>query len=187
MDGDIGQIGLFAGHFEPYGWRFCDGRLLNIAQNTALFSIIGTTYGGDGSTTFGLPDLRGRVPLGVGQGPKLSDVTLGQLGGSERYEAALTAGQMAAHSHSFNVANDNADTSPASNSTLLAAKASDSVPLPINFYRSYKTGDAVTTLHSAAIGPAGKPSPDPLKIETRSPFCGMNYIICVQGLFPQRW
>ncbi len=79
----IGEIKFFAGNFAPRGWAFCDGQLLAISQNTALFSILGTTYGGDGRTTFGLPDMRGRSPLHAGRGPGLSDIRQGQKGGSE--------------------------------------------------------------------------------------------------------
>ena len=96
----IGQITLFAGNFAPRGWAFCNGQLLSIAQNTALFSILGTTYGGNGQTTFALPDLRGRVPVHAGQGPGLSNYDLGQQGGAE--SVTLTTAQMPAHTHPAN-------------------------------------------------------------------------------------
>lgn len=85
MEGYISQIILFAGNFEPRHWAFCDGRLLPIAQNTALFSLIGTTYGGDGMRTFALPDLRGRIPLGAGSGPGLNPCYLGDREGGDKY------------------------------------------------------------------------------------------------------
>ena len=93
----IGEIRMFAGNFAPRGWAFCDGQLLPISQNTALFSILGTTYGGDGRTTFGLPDLRGRVPVHAGRGPGLSDIRLGQKGGAET--STLTVANMPNHNH----------------------------------------------------------------------------------------
>jgi microcystin-dependent protein len=93
----IGGIGMFAGNFEPQSWKFCDGQLLSIAQNTALFSILGTTYGGDGETTLGLPDLRGRVPMHEGSGSGLTPRTLGQKGGDET--ETITVSQMPSHSH----------------------------------------------------------------------------------------
>jgi MYXO-CTERM domain-containing protein len=95
----LGQIGLFAGDFAPAGWAFCDGQLLPIAQNTALFSLLGTTYGGNGQTTFSLPDLRGRLAVDFGQGPGLSNVDLGQVWGVE--SLTLNDSQLAAHTHNF--------------------------------------------------------------------------------------
>jgi microcystin-dependent protein len=87
----IGEIRLFAGNFAPVGWAFCDGQLLAVSQNDALFSLLGTVYGGDGQTTFGLPDLRGRAPLHAGQGPGQPDYTLGASGGTDSSAAATTA------------------------------------------------------------------------------------------------
>tara|TARA_R110001632_G_scaffold107700_1_gene217385 strand:- start:322 stop:924 length:603 start_codon:yes stop_codon:yes gene_type:complete len=97
MNPFIGQIMLFAGNFAPRTWAFCDGALLAISSNTALFSILGTTYGGDGRTTFGLPDLRGRVPVGPRRGPGLSTYDLGERGGAET--AAVALAQLPSHSH----------------------------------------------------------------------------------------
>src|SRR6478672_10112699 len=93
----LAEIIMFAGNFAPRGWAFCQGQILSIAQNTALFSLLGTTYGGNGQTTFALPDLRGRVPVGTGQGPGLSNYDLGQVSGSE--SVTLTVSQMPAHNH----------------------------------------------------------------------------------------
>src|SRR5438132_384897 len=93
----LGEIRMFCGNFNPRGWALCNGQLLSIAQNTALFSILGTTYGGNGQTTFALPDLRGRVPVHPGQGPGLSMYNLGENGGAE--SVTLTAAQMPAHQH----------------------------------------------------------------------------------------
>ncbi len=98
MEGFIGEVRIFAGNFAPRSWAFCEGQLLAISQNSALFSILGTTFGGDGRTTFGLPDLRGRVPVGAGHGPGLSDYRLGAKGG--RYQATLTTNELPSHQHS---------------------------------------------------------------------------------------
>lgn len=96
----VGEIRMFAGNFAPRGWAFCDGQLLAVSQNDALFSLYGTIYGGDGRTTFGLPDLRGRIPLHQGHGPGLSERRLGSKGGAEK--VTLTTNQLASHSHDWN-------------------------------------------------------------------------------------
>src|SRR5689334_24076195 len=93
----LAEIVLFAGNFAPRGWAFCWGQILSIAQNTALFSLLGTTYGGNGQTTFALPNLASRFPIGAGQGPGLSNYTLGQLAGTE--STTLTINNMPAHNH----------------------------------------------------------------------------------------
>ncbi|MCK7613614.1 phage tail protein [Roseibium sediminicola] len=96
----VGEIRMFAGNFAPRGWAFCDGQLLAVSQNDALFSLLGTIYGGDGRTTFGLPDMRGRIPIHAGTGPGLSPRRLGSKGGAEK--ETLTTNQLASHSHDFN-------------------------------------------------------------------------------------
>lgn len=96
----VGEIRMFAGNFAPRGWAFCDGQLLAVSQNDALFSLYGTIYGGDGRTTFGLPDMRGRIPLHQGQGPGLSSRRIGSRGGSEN--ETLTTNQLPSHSHTLN-------------------------------------------------------------------------------------
>ena len=93
----VGEIRMFAGNFAPRGWAFCDGQLLAVSQNDALFSLLGTIYGGDGRTTFGLPDMRGRIPIHAGHGPGLSERRLGAKGGAE--QVTLTVNQMPSHGH----------------------------------------------------------------------------------------
>ena len=97
----IGEVSLFAGYFAPRDWAFCDGHLLAISQNQALFSLLGTMYGGDGQTTFGLPDLRGRVPVHFGEGPGLDNVSIGQKWGAE--SVAFSSSQMPSHDHTISV------------------------------------------------------------------------------------
>src|SRR5690242_20434903 len=97
MEGTIAEIRMFAGNFAPRGWAFCQGQILSIAQNTALFSLLGTTYGGNGQTTFGLPDFRGRTAVGTGQGPGLPSITLGELAGEPTHTLIIT--EMPAHNH----------------------------------------------------------------------------------------
>src|SRR5437899_12703586 len=113
----IGEIVMFAGNFAPRGWAFCNGQILSIAQNTALFSILGTTYGGNGQTTFALPDLRGRVPMHPGQGPGLTNHTLGEVAGSET--TTLLSSNMPQHTHALNC-NSAAGTQPSPSSGFLA-------------------------------------------------------------------
>ena len=110
----VGEIRMFAGNFAPRGWAFCDGQLLAVSQNDALFSLLGTIYGGDGRTTFGLPDLRGRLPLHAGTGPGLSPRRLGAKSGAEK--VTLTVNQLPSHNHEFRGTNDlSASPNPSSN------------------------------------------------------------------------
>jgi microcystin-dependent protein len=119
----IAEIRIFAGNFPPRGWAFCNGQLLQIAQNTALFSLIGTTYGGDGRTTTALPDLQGRAPLHPGHGPGLSSRRLGEAGGEVVVE--LTPAEMPSHSHALVASGDTAaDADPAGNVPAVATGAS---------------------------------------------------------------
>lgn len=172
MDPFIGSISLFAGTFAPRGWAFCAGQLMPIAQNQALFSIIGTYYGGDGMTTFGLPDLRGRVPVGLGAGPGLSNITQGEQGGVEA--TTINVAQMPAHTHSLNGYNDAADASTPENA--LSASAG---PLNNAFK---KATNANTQMNSSAIGRTGDSQP----LNVRNPYLGLNYIIALQGVYPSR-
>src|SRR5450631_4459450 len=109
MDPLLASIIIFASNFPPKGWAFCNAQILSIAQNTALFSLLGTTYGGDGITTFALPDLRGRLPVQAGQGPGLSNYDLGQSGGSE--STTLLLSNLPQHNHSLNAVSEAGSTS----------------------------------------------------------------------------
>jgi len=163
----IAQITLFAGNFAPRGWAFCAGQILPIAQNTALFSLLGTTYGGNGQTTFALPDLRGRVPVGTGQGPGLSNVDLGETGGSE--SVTLTQSQMPAHSHLAGV----------TQAAQAASRPANKVPSAGGAYADASDG---STFNPAHIQNSGGGQPIPI----RPPYLGLNYIIALQGIFPSR-
>ena len=173
MEPFLGQIILFAGNFAPRGWAFCNGQLLSPNQNSALFSILGTIYGGDGRTTFALPDLRGRVPISPGQGPGLSNYKLGAKGGVE--EVVLTEGQLPSHKHGA--------VAHAANPVGRGGE-SDS---PNNHYWAvegkYATNkntematDAVETLSTGGG----------LAHENRQPYLAVNYIIALQGTYPSR-
>lgn len=167
MEPFLGQIIMFAGNFAPRGWAFCDGTLLSIAQNTALFSLLGTTYGGDGITTFALPDLRGRVALHPGQGPGLSDYALGAKGGSE--STTLTTNNLPAHTHPLlATSTGQTDDSPAGN---VLAQAD-----------IYGPGPGNVTLATSAVGATGEGQP----VANLQPYTCITAIIAVEGVYPSR-
>lgn len=166
----VGEIRMFAGNFAPRGWAFCDGQLLAVSQNDALFSLLGTIYGGDGRTTFGLPDLRGRIPLHAGQGPGLSNRRLGAKAGAEN--VTLTTNQLASHSHDWN-ANTAAATGNAPQGKVLA----DATP-----GRIYRAIDQNTSLASNTIANTGGSQPHTNLMPT---LC-INFIIALVGIYPSR-
>lgn len=176
MEGTIGTIILFGGNFAPRSWAFCQGQLLAIASNDALFSILGTTYGGDGRTTFGLPDLRGRAPIGTGSGPGLPPVQLGAKGGSSA--VTLTANNLPSHTHTatttVGVSSQNASSEePAGN--VLAAQ-------PGNVFSAASTangnmGAVATTVANTGGGQS---------FDNHQPYLGLEFVICLQGVYPSR-
>ncbi|MEO8598020.1 MAG: tail fiber protein [Candidatus Solibacter sp.] len=170
----IGSIVMFAGNFAPRGWAFCAGQLLPIAQNTALFSILGTTYGGNGQTTFALPDLRGRTPAGAGQGPGLPNVDLGQVGGSNT--VTLTVQNLPAHNHLIMC--DNTGQTSTQPSGLIPGVSDDrTTTLPV-----YSGNPANATMSPQMVGMAGSGLP----VSVQDPYLGLNYIIALEGIFPSR-
>lgn len=166
----IGQIVMFGGNFAPRGWAFCNGQLLAISSNQALFSILGTTYGGDGRTTFALPDLRGRFPMHEGQGPGLSNRQLGQKSGTET--VALNVNEMPGHSHALkcNTARGNAD------------NPQNAVPADADRDRIYSTSGPNADMSSQAIANIGGGQPH----NNMPPFQVVNFIIALVGVFPSR-
>jgi microcystin-dependent protein len=170
QDPFIGEIRLVPYNFAPQGWAFCEGQLLSIAQNTALFSLLGTNFGGNGVTTFALPDLRGRVPVGVGQGPGLPNVSLGEIAG-EPYHT-LTINEMPAHTHAAvaHAGNGSADAP----GNLLPARNPAGIP-------AYGAGGDAA-LAPEAIGTTGGSQPH----NNMQPYLGLHYIIALQGIFPSR-
>jgi microcystin-dependent protein len=168
----IGEIRLFGFNFAPRGWAQCNGQLLAISQNTALFSILGTTYGGDGRTTFGLPNLQGRSALSFGQGSGLSHRSLGQSGG----EAAVTLidGQIPSHTHPVAASTNLGDQSSPAN-TVWATGAGGRGQ---NFYAS----GADAAMSSQAIGQAGGSQPH----NNMPPYLALDFCIALQGVFPPR-
>ena len=171
----IGTIMIFAGNFAPRGFAFCSGQLMSIQQNTALFSILGTTYGGNGVSTFALPDLRGRVPVQQGTGPGLPSVQLGEASGSPN--TTLLSVNLPAHSHGFAGQTAGSEGSSPGPTVVLATPGEAGTPTP-----AYSTGTRNVVLSPASITPAGNGQP----VNVQNPFTGLNYIIALQGIFPSR-
>src|SRR4051812_12853605 len=173
-DAFIGSIVLFAGNFAPRGWAFCQGQIISISQNTALFSILGTTYGGNGQTTFALPDLRGRAAVGQGTAPGGGTYTMGQVASTENVTGLMT--QIPSHTHQLmgtSAAGTNGG--PAGNPT--AADTSDIT----DFYPNAVQAQ-LTPLAPNALANTGGTQPHP----NLQPYLAMNYSIALQGLFPSR-
>ena len=170
----IGEITMFGGTFAPRGWAFCDGQLLPISENSALFSLLGTTYGGDGRTTFALPDLRGRVAIHAGNGPGLTPRTQGSKGGQET--VTLNVMEMPVHSHTLNFAQDAASaTSP--DGAMPAVPAGDGIML---FGKMGESGAGM--FHEATVGKTGGSQPH----QNMQPYGTVRYIIALQGVYPSR-
>lgn len=164
----IGEIRMFAGNFAPVGWMFCEGQLLPISENETLFQLIGTTYGGDGESTFGLPDLRGRIPLHMGTGPSGTTYQLAESAGVE--EITLSSQQIPVHSHAFLV------------SGAAAGSSAPSAALPGNSRSAdlFLEDSASVNLNAAAAGPIGGSQPH----TNFQPYLCVNFIISLFGLFP---
>lgn len=170
MDPFIAEILLFAGNFAPRGWALCDGQLLPIASNQALFSILGTTYGGDGRTTFALPDLRGRVPMHPGSGPGLSTRRLGERGGVEN--VTLTQVEMPSHNHSILAANTGGDDSDPTTAAGIGSASND-------LFLETAPG---TAMQNQIVTQSGGNQAH----TNMQPFACINYIIALQGVYPSR-
>lgn len=170
----VGEIRAVGFNFAPRGWAFCNGQLIPISQNTALFSLLGTFYGGDGKSTFALPNLRGSFCVGTGQGPGLSDVVTGEQGGT--HAVALLASEIPNHSHVANaVAGPGDQVSPQS---TVWAEAHYGRALD----RQYSTSAPSVTMAPNALAPAGGGQPH----NNMSPYLTLNFIIAMQGIFPAR-
>ena len=173
MDPFVAEIRIFPFNFAPKGWAFCDGQLLPISQNTALFSLLGTTYGGDGKSNFALPDMQGNAPMHPGQGPGLSLHDLGETGGSQT--VTLLKSEIPAHSHSLLTAiQDFADLgAPASNRALSKTGKGS----------GYKTSPQANAIMAfQAVAPTGGDQPH----NNMQPFLTLNFCIALQGVFPPR-
>lgn len=167
----VGEIRMFAGNFAPRGWAFCDGQLLAVSQNDALFSLLGTIYGGDGRTTFGLPELRGRIPIHAGSGPGLSSRQLGAKGGAEK--VSLTVNQLPSHTHQMKASSDSGSAASPNNSTvgrtanfdLFRANGTPGVNMSTNAIPNVGGGQSHTNLQ---------------------PFLCIHFVIALLGIYPSR-
>lgn len=168
----IGEIRMFAGNFAPNGWAFCWGQLQSISENDALFALIGTTYGGDGQTTFALPDLRGRIPVGQGQGPGLTNRILAQQYGSET--VTLLSAQMPAHTHTLIASGTTATASPPTGA-VLAAQSNELV------FVGGGVAPTVAMRSDSVLPDGGNQAHDNM-----APYLGLNFIIALFGIFPSQ-
>lgn len=191
----LAMLMMFSGNFAPRGWAFCYGQILSIAQNTALFSLLGTTFGGNGQTTFALPDLRGRFPLGTGQGPGLPNINLGEMSGTPTTTLLIT--NMPAHNHTATAGSLTVVQSASTAAATTNIPGSGLVPavLPTigggpsgTTIKGYAPQDNTTTMGSGTVsgsvtvGIAGGSQP----FSIMNPYLGMNYCIALQGIFPSR-
>jgi microcystin-dependent protein len=196
MEPFLGMIQAFGYNFSPRGWAFCNGQILQISQNSALFSLLGTTFGGNGQTTFGLPDLRGRVIVGAGQGPGLTPIAYGEMGGVE--SVTLLTSNMPMHNHQIVNGNGQAGTVAVSttvqtvnntNSTSETDNGSNVLGTSgsmLTIYRESPSGSdflgGVTSSISGTTSAVGSNIP----VNIRNPYLGVYYSIALEGIFPSR-
>lgn len=184
MEGFLGEVRIFAGNFAPRSWAFCEGQLLPISSNSALFSILGTIYGGDGRTTFALPDLRGRAPIGQGNGPGLSDRREGAKGGRETN--TLTTAQIPSHNHSGTIhANNGSGTTGDPTGQFPAGMVGRTLGTPPENVQAsvYATGGTVNMNSGSLVvsNTGGGQS-----VNNMQPWIAIYYIIALQGTYPSR-
>ena len=199
MDSYLGEIKMFAGRFAPRGWALCNGQLLSIAQNEALFAVIGDEFGGDGRSTFALPDLRSRVPLHHGRSPGLSQYHIGQHGGKEFVE--LSKEHLPEHHHAISFLNITGkakiklgngfgnNATAVNNSIARNAGAGDDTPYTTNVPGASSMHEDTIDLDdlrfSGVTDSTGKP-PSQMTVENRMPYLVVTFIICIEGIFPPR-
>ena len=171
MDPFLGEVRMFGGNFAPVGWLFCNGQLLNISENDALFNLLGTTYGGDGQTTFGLPDLRGRTPIHMGQGPNLSPRNLGDQFGTEA--VTLTASQLPTHFHVVHARKEKGTQTGPKDAVWAASSTGE---------KQYTQNAPNTSMAASATTVEGGGLPH----DNMMPFQAVSFIIATEGVFPSR-
>ena len=175
QEGFIGEIRMFAGNFAPRGWAFCDGREINILDNTALFSILGTQYGGDGQKTFALPDLRARFPMGAGKSNDGTQTYPGEKGGNRT--VSITTQNLPPHQHPIRVSTEVGNTDDPQGNTLSIGVTPDLYKL-----KSFTTSQPNVPLNINTEQPVGSGQP----VNVMPPYTTINFIICVEGDFPSR-
>ncbi len=209
MDGYLGTIMVFAGNYAPKNWAYCYGQLANIAQNQALYSILGINYGGDGRTTFGIPDLRGRVVVGTGTGPGLTPVPLSYMSGFERVPIAIS--NLPAHNHDaaatiqgllpvtgaiqaiMNINDSDSDGGETGNDKFLGHSTSGDLYANSSNGSTLNTGAITVSTSGMSVNTAGATviattanTGGSIPLYNMQPFTGLNYIICIDGLYPSR-
>lgn len=185
MDAYLGQIKLFAGNYAPQNWAICDGTVLSIAENGALYSLLGTTWGGNGTTNFALPDLRGRLPVGQGQGTQLTNRVIGQTGGTS--SVLLNQSNYPSHSHPLRGSSKPANTAAITANVGLATTARSDSGFLTRYADTTQTGTntpTVVEMDALSITPTGATGPQ--SHTNIMPFMALNYIICVNGMYPSR-
>ena len=183
MSPTLAEIRMFAGNFNPRGWALCQGQLISIAQNTALFSLLGTTYGGNGQTTFSLPDMRGRVADGTGTGPGLANVQLGEVAGSPT--TTLLTANMPAHNHPAALKASTVKATlqaPAAGAALSKGVDSTGVVVPLIYAPAGSSPSVTLDAGSVTTGIVGNSTP----FSTMQPYLGINFIIAMEGIYPSR-
>ena len=183
MDPYLGIVIIFAGNFEIRSYKFCNGQILDIANNTALFSIVGTYYGGDGRTTYGLPDLRGRATVLEGQGPGLTSYALGETNGS--YQAPLLSNNIPAHNHLVNAYSSSpaaAVSSPANAYFAIGPRAAGYSGVSPDYYLTNTAPNVTLNAQTVGFNAGGGSTPVPLM----QPYLAITHLICVSGTFPPR-
>lgn len=179
MEEMIGVIKLFAGDFPPRNFMFCNGAILSIAQNQALFSILGTTYGGDGITTFALPNLNGRYPIGAGSSNTGKTYVLGEMAGTP--QNTLLTSNMPSFISQLKVSKSNANSTSPSASTSIAVTGKPN-GRDFEAYPSFVDGDPDTAINAKSVSFTGQSIP----VNNMPPYLGLNYIICIYGIYPSR-
>ena len=172
----LGMLATFGFNFQPRGWAYCAGQLISIAQNSALFALLGTTFGGDGQNTFGLPNMQSRIPVGMGTGPGLSNYQMGQTGGSEN--VTLLSNQMPQHNHLMTASGDGPTLATVSGASLASEVRGGVNPMPI----IYASGATTPVNMASATSSAGGNQPH----DNMQPYLAVNYCIALEGIFPSR-
>ncbi|HMK89120.1 MAG TPA: tail fiber protein [Methylocystis sp.] len=178
----VAQVALFPYNFAPRGWAFCRGQILPLSQNTALFSLLGTTYGGDGKSNFALPNLQAATPIHPGQGPGLSSFALGDTGGESR--VTLRQSEAPSHSHTMSATSTTGTTTTANNNLLALGlvPGGKTSPSAIAAIYSTNTGNATTGLQPNSVSQAGGGQPH----NNLQPYLGLSFCIALQGVYPPR-